>query len=78
VDLDDETQAAQRNIVSQNTLVSMIDYLHQNPVRRGLVTRPSEWHLSSAGCYECEEVPPPLIPDRIPPEWTEGTRAGEC
>jgi putative transposase len=57
-----------RNIDEPKTLVAMIEYLHHNPVRRGLVDRPSDWRWSSAGWYEgrnrCE-----LIPDRLPPEW---------
>jgi putative transposase len=57
-----------RNIDEPKTLVAMIEYLHNNPVRRGLVDRSSDWRWSSAGWYEgmnrCE-----LIPDRIPPEW---------
>ncbi len=45
----------------------MIDYVHMNPVRRGLVARATDWRWSSAGWFEgmptCD-----LIPDRIPPE----------
>jgi len=29
-----------------------IDYIHQNPVRRGLVSNPEAWNYSSAGWYE--------------------------
>jgi putative transposase len=57
-----------RNIEEPKTLMAMIDYVHNNPVRRGLTHRASDWRWSSAGWYEgdnrCE-----LIPDRIPPEW---------
>jgi len=33
------------------TLQSIIDYIHANPVRRGLVEQPEEWEWSSAGWY---------------------------
>jgi putative transposase len=57
-----------RNIWEPSTLMSMIDYIHMNPVRRGLVAKASDWRWSSAGWFEgmptCD-----LIPDRLPPEW---------
>lgn len=57
-----------RNIIEPKTLQSMMDYIHMNPVRRGLVDRPSEWQWSSARWYlEGSDVP--LAPDPIPPEW---------
>ena len=40
-----------RNVVEHSTLKKMIDYIHMNPVRRGLVTRPEDWRWSSAGWY---------------------------
>jgi putative transposase len=58
-----------RNIVEPTTLITMIDYLHANPVRRGLVERASDWRWSSASWWYEEENPCDLIPDRIPPEW---------
>jgi putative transposase len=60
-----------RNIAQPQTLQSMIEYTHQNPVRRGLVERPSDWTWSSAGWYE-RGATSGLIPDRIPPEWATG------
>ncbi|WP_445013644.1 REP-associated tyrosine transposase [Paludisphaera borealis] len=57
-----------RNIREPRVLTSMMDYVHQNPVRRGLVERAADWRWSSAGWYEdapsCD-----LMPDPIPPEW---------
>ena len=59
-----------RNIIEPETLRRMIDYIHLNPVRRGLVepTRDRRW--SSAAWYEgragCD-----LIPDAIPAGWTD-------
>jgi putative transposase len=37
-----------RNITSSEALRAMIDYLHANPVRRGLVARAEDWEWSSA------------------------------
>jgi putative transposase len=40
-----------RNITSAETLRAMIDYIHANPVRRGLVTQAEDWEWSSARWY---------------------------
>lgn len=40
-----------RNVDDLRTLQSMIDYIHANPVRRGLVERPEDWEWSSARWY---------------------------
>jgi len=40
-----------RNITSIEALRAMIDYLHANPVRRGLVARVEDWEWSSARWY---------------------------
>jgi putative transposase len=40
-----------RNITSIETLRSMIDYIHANPVRRGLVANILDWQWSSARWY---------------------------
>lgn len=40
-----------RNVVKLSTVEKMIDYIHSNPVRRGLVGRPEDWPWSSAGWY---------------------------
>jgi putative transposase len=37
-----------RNITDIETLRAMIEYIHANPVRRGLVTRAEDWEWSSA------------------------------
>ena len=36
-----------RNVTSLSTLGYMVDYLHHNPMRRGLVKQPEEWVWSS-------------------------------
>ena len=40
-----------RNITSSETLRAMIEYIHANPVRRGLVATAEEWEWSSARWY---------------------------
>jgi putative transposase len=57
-----------RNITEPRTLLSMIDYIHLNPVRRGLVDRACDWCWSSAAWFEGLEGCT-LVPDQIPPEW---------
>ena len=41
-----------RNIRDMATLRRMIEYTHNNPVRRGLVSEPTAWYWSSAKFYE--------------------------
>src|SRR5262249_46274036 len=40
-----------RNITSAAALRAVIDYIHANPVRRGLVARAEDWEWSSARWY---------------------------
>jgi putative transposase len=40
-----------RNLNSATSIEAAIDYIHQNPVRRGLVKRASDWKWSSANWY---------------------------
>jgi putative transposase len=40
-----------RNLVSQKAILSSIEYIHSNPVRKGLVSFPEEWPWSSARYY---------------------------
>jgi putative transposase len=37
-----------RNVTLTETLRFMIEYIHANPVRRGLVSKPKDWEWSSA------------------------------
>ncbi|ADG68431.1 protein of unknown function DUF1568 [Planctopirus limnophila DSM 3776] len=57
-----------RNITESKTLLRMIDYIHLNPVRRGLVERAADWEWSSAA-WHAEGKPSPIRVDAIPPEW---------
>lgn len=59
-----------RNVTEGKTLLQMIEYLHFNPVRRGLVTRAAEWNWSSASHYEGGTSP--IHIDPIPHEWLLG------
>jgi putative transposase len=40
-----------RNIISKDAVISSINYIHNNPVRKGLGIRPEDWKWSSAGFY---------------------------
>jgi putative transposase len=42
----------------------MIDYIHANPVRRGLVSQPDAWKWSSAGWHGGKNS---LKPDPVDP-----------
>ncbi len=61
-----------RNITEPSTLEKMIDYVHLNPVRKGLVAQPDRWKWSSARYFLSGEQLPSLAVTRIPPEWTVG------
>ena len=43
-----------RNLCSLSAVVAAIDYIHENPVRRGLVRYASDWKWSSARWYASE------------------------
>jgi putative transposase len=47
-----------RNIRSPRYVWETIDYLHANPVRRGLCASPTDWRWSSAVGYEDERAGP--------------------
>lgn len=51
-----------RNAWDPHTVLAMIEYIHNNPVRRGLVSRPEDWKWSSAGWLERKNS---LRPDPI-------------
>ena len=40
------------NIFREKTVPAVIDYIHGNPVRRGLVATPTDWEWSSARFWE--------------------------
>ncbi len=51
-----------RNAQEATTILAMIDYIHANPVRRGLVTLAEDWKWSSAAWVEGKNS---LRPDAI-------------
>ena len=55
-----------RNIDNPRTLGSIIDYIHNNPVRKGLVGRTIDWTWSSATWHKTR-APGPIDVDPI--EW---------
>ncbi len=65
-----------RNLQSVRAVVSAIEYVHLNPVRRGLVELPVDWEWSSARWYS-EAGPqgvgmPRLY--RLPAEWLDAKK----
>lgn len=59
-----------RNILKGLTLLKMIDYVHLNPLRRGLAVQSRDWKWSSAGWFEGLTLNN-LKPDPIPWDWLE-------
>jgi len=52
-----------RNIDNADTALAAIDYIHLNPLRRGLVDRADDWQWSSLRWYQQQ---PYSLPTRIP------------
>ena len=64
-----------RNICTEKVLMSAIDSIHMNPVRRGLVQRTIDYRWSSARWYasDGQEVDPSLPQlSAVPPYWFAG------
>ncbi len=53
-----------RNLYSPQAIASSMDYIHANPVTRGLCRKPTDWKWSSAKFYRVEEqrLPDPNLP----------------
>lgn len=60
-----------RSVIAPGTLMEIVDYIHMNPVRRGLVEKPGQWKWSSATWY-VNGAHVPIVPDPIPAEWLSG------
>ncbi|MGA2033976.1 MAG: hypothetical protein ABSG68_17145 [Thermoguttaceae bacterium] len=63
-----------RNFTKPSTVLAAIDYVHHNPVRRGLVKKALDWKWSSARYYLLD--PPRQYPGlpavhSLPAEWLE-------
>jgi putative transposase len=52
------------NVWNERTIQQVIDYTHANPVRRGLVDRPTDWKWSSARAH-VGDFDVPLQIDRV-------------
>ena len=59
-----------RNVDHLETLQSMIEYIHLNPVRRGLADRAVDWEWSSAAYLE-DIGDSPVTLEPIPAEWLD-------
>lgn len=56
-----------RNYWSTDEILKQIDYIHMNPVRRGLVENPEDWEWSSAGFWlRCKNGPVEMKTDHFP------------
>jgi putative transposase len=65
-----------RNFTKPSTVLAAIDYLHHNPVRRGLVKRAVDWKWSSARYYWVDpprQHPPLPTIHSLPAEWVNTT-----
>ena len=56
-----------RNLWKAATVHREIDYIHANPVRRGLCQSPEDCRYSSAGFWAGQEDVPLLMSDSLPP-----------
>ncbi len=57
-----------RNLWEPDPIWHAIDYIHMNPVKAGLCTRPRDWHWSSASRYAGgDEGPIPIDTTGLPP-----------
>jgi putative transposase len=59
-----------RNLRSTRDIHEKIRYVHENPVRRGLVERPADWRWSSALAWETGNDEPIVIDRRSVPRLT--------
>ncbi len=56
-----------RNLTSGKAILAAIDYVHLNPVRRGLCGRAADWRWSSARWYESDGASvDPALPQLTP------------
>ncbi len=67
-----------RNITRESTLAGVIQYVHDNPVRRGLVDRAADWDWSSAAWYQGRQDVPLVMDDTLPTIEFDGERRHVC
>ena len=63
-----------RNITKESTLSEAIQYIHEKPVRRGLVDAATDWTWSSARWYAGEVDVPLLVDHTLPVIQLAGDR----
>ena len=56
-----------RNLWKAATIRKEVDYLHGNPLRKGLCERAEQWRYSSAAYYAGQHDVPLLMDDSMPP-----------
>ncbi len=57
-----------RNLRTVADIYEKIQYVHNNPVRKGLTSRPEDWQWSSSRAWESGiDSPVPIIRDTLPP-----------
>jgi len=57
-----------RNLTSIDAVWAAVDYIHNNPVRRGLVSQPQAWTWSSARDWVQGEAPLLQVDKTVPPK----------
>ncbi|MCC6123904.1 MAG: transposase [Pirellulales bacterium] len=68
-----------RNLQKEKTVLSSIDYLHNNPVRRGLCKDAKDWFWSSIQYYVTEPpIVEPMLPiiHGLPPDFFTNIKGG--
>jgi len=56
-----------RNLYTPNLIATELDYIHKNPIRRGLVNNPTDWPWSSASAWMLNvQGPVPIDKESFP------------
>ena len=58
------------NVWTEKKRIQKLRYIHRNPVTRGLVERPEDWHWSSYRAYARGEAGPVAINQTFLPDWS--------
>lgn len=57
------------DIFGEDTFRQKVDYIHQNPVRAGLVEKTSDYRYSSVRCWAGNTENEPLLTDHLSIDW---------
>ena len=63
------------NVWSEKKIAEKLLYMHRNPVKRGLVQKPEQWHWSSFRHYAFGEAGVVAINVAAPAEWMRAKKA---